>query len=75
MFTPKCIYCGARLIQMLGRLQIPASECSARRRAVLSDWVKYGHSETEIRDLVKGSMALGPVRSTESVHPNQKKRH
>jgi hypothetical protein len=75
MFTPKCIYCGARLIQMLGRLQIPASDCSARRKAVLSDWVKYGHSETEIRQLVKGSTALGPVRSTEFGHQNHKKHH
>lgn len=74
MFTPKCIYCGARLIQMLGRLPIAASECSARRKAVLSDWVKYGHSEAEIRRLVKGSIAIGPASSTESESQTRKKR-
>lgn len=74
MFTPKCMHCGARLIQMIGRLQIPASDCSERRRVVLSDWVRYGHSETEIRKLVKGPLPIGPECTSESVHQDRKKR-
>ena len=53
LFDPLCLHCGARLIQQLGALQIPASECTERRKAVLADWVAQGHSEAEIRRLVK----------------------
>lgn len=75
MFTPRCIHCGARLIQRIGRLSIPPSEITARRRRVLADWMAYGHPEQEIRALAKsGSMALGPEPSTESESPNPKKR-
>ena len=81
MFTPKCIFCGARLIQLLGRLQIPVSECLDRRRAVLKDWVQWGHSEAEIRSLVKGPLAVepppsqsGPEKDTESASRKSQKR-
>ena len=74
MFTPKCIYCGARLIQMIGTLPIAVSAASERRKVALSDWVKYGHSEAEIRRLVKGPFAIGPECITESVRPTPKKR-
>lgn len=57
-FSPACIFFGARLIQSLGALQISESECRARRLAVLADWVKLGHSEKEIRSLVKGLCAI-----------------
>ena len=63
MFTPACIYCGARLIQRIGLLPIPASECSERRSKVLADWVAHGHSEKQIRELVKGPLALGPAKA------------
>lgn len=52
-FDPLCLWCGARLIQKIGRLEIPASESIARRRVVLTDWVEFGHSETELRRLAK----------------------
>lgn len=74
MFTPRCIFCGARLIQMIGTFPIAASDASARRKVVLSDWVNYGHNEVEIRRLVKGSTALGPVQSTAPVSQTPKKR-
>ena len=52
-FTPSCIHCGARLIKRLGTLPILRSECTTRRKAALETWVKWGHSETELRRLVK----------------------
>ena len=60
MFNPACIYCGARLIQRLGMFQIPTSECTTRRRAVLADWMAHGHDEAQIRALVKGPLAIAP---------------
>lgn len=72
MFTPRCIHCGARLIRMIGELTLPRFELSARRKAVLSDWIAHGHSEIEIRRLVKSPeipLAGGPVVFTESVSP------
>ena len=74
MFCPSCIHCGARIIQQLASLPISTSECSARRKAMLYVWLEQGHNEVEIRRLVKGSMALGPEQSTESVNQNHKKR-
>jgi len=64
MFDPLCIFCGARLIQQIGKLPIPPEAVIARRRAVLADWMNYGHSEQEIRDLVKGRLALESVSKT-----------
>lgn len=63
MFNPACLHCGARLIQSLGRLPIPASECRQRRQAMLAHWLKHGHSEAEIRALVKGPLAVQPKAS------------
>ena len=60
-FSLGCVHCGARLIQHLGTLQIAWSQCSARRTAALRDWVQWGHSEAEIRALVKGPLALAPL--------------
>lgn len=61
MFDLACLWCGARLIQRLGKLRVTNAEITQRRRAVLADWVGYGHKETEIRDLVPGPMALAPI--------------
>lgn len=70
-FNPACLYCGARLIQHLGQLPIAASECRARRQMVLKDWLSYGHSEAELRALVKGESALapGPDKAAASASP------
>lgn len=60
-FSPACLHCGARIIQHLGTLQIGRTECSQRRRAALANWLAWGHSEAEIRRLVKGPLAIAPV--------------
>ena len=74
LFCPKCIFCGARIIQAFGKLQIPASDCAQYRRESLARWVSFGHSEAEIRRLAKGPLALGPEPSLESENPIPKKR-
>ena len=57
--NPACLHCGARLIQRLGKLRTPTSEqITARRKAVLADWIAHGHSELQIRALVKGPLAV-----------------
>ena len=66
----KCVFCAARLIQELARLHMRQGETpqehrkriSARRKAVLGDSVAAGLSEALIRDLVKGKMAVEPVK-------------
>ncbi len=70
-FNPACLHCGARLIQHLGQLPIAASECKARRQKVLKDWLSYGHSEAELRALVKGTHAVapGPDKAAASASP------
>ena len=62
LFNPACLHCGVRIIQRLGKMPIPESECIQRRRNMLAVWVEHGHSESVIRDLVKGPMAIGPVQ-------------
>lgn len=52
-YTPACLYCGARLIQALGKLRRPREEIAERRRKVLADWMAHGHSEAELRRLAK----------------------
>lgn len=59
-FDVKCLHCGARLIQRLGKLPRPRDEITARRRKVLADWVAYGHAEADLRELTKGALALAP---------------
>lgn len=73
MFCPSCLWCGARLIQALGQLEIPAAEISKRRRAVLEDWMSHGHDEQAIRTLVMGRTAIGPDRISECDGPTPKK--
>lgn len=73
MFNPACLHCGARLIQYLGRLPIPASECRQRRQAMLALWLKQGHSEAVIRELVKGPLPIGPAKATACDSPTPAK--
>lgn len=63
-FTPLCLWCGARLIQRIGKLAIAQSESVERRRTVLADWMKAGHPEDELRRLagLKG-LPLAPLPS------------
>lgn len=74
LYCPNCIFCGARLIQNLAKLQIPTSECSARRKSVLADWLAHGHREDQIRKLVSGPLAIGPDVPTEPASQTKTKR-
>lgn len=79
MFDPACIFCGARLIQRIGKLPIAQSESVLRRRAVLKDWTDWGHSEAKIRALAKGPLALspdsiGPAKATACTVPKTARR-
>jgi hypothetical protein len=71
MFNPACLHCGVRIIQSIGTLQIAASEASKRRTAQLKDWVAFGHSEAEIRRLVKGPLAIAPQPASSAKAPKR----
>ena len=63
-YDPSCIYCGARLLKRLGELNIPKDQIQKRRTKVLTDWVKWGHNESQIRTLVKSGPWLEPLTRT-----------
>jgi len=65
LFDPACLYCGARLIQRIGKLAIAQSDATARRRVALADWLTFGHDEARIRALVKGPLAIEPIKNPE----------
>lgn len=54
LYSLGCIYCGARLIQNLQRLGLPADERKARVGKVAADWVAWGHSGPELKRLASG---------------------
>ncbi len=61
-FDPRCLWCGARLINRIGRLKGRTdAELTQRRRSVLADWMAAGHAEVELRELARGPMAVAPV--------------
>ncbi len=62
MFDTKCIHCGARLLQRVRTLPIAASASTARQKAVIRDWVNYGHNEAKLLRLADGPMALEAER-------------
>lgn len=60
-YSIKCVYCGARLIWTLGRMHNRRrEEIIERRRAVLADWMAWGHPEQRLRELAKAGRALEP---------------
>jgi hypothetical protein len=63
-YDPSCIYCGARLLRKLGTLSIPKDQIQKRRTKVLTDWVKQGHNESQIRSLVKSGPWQEPPTKT-----------
>ena len=76
LFDPACLWCGVRIIQRATSFQLAASVVSARRTENLRIWVEQGHSEAEIRALVKGPLALAPTGqgvSTASESPTRQK--
>lgn len=69
LYCPLCLWCGARLIRRIGRLQITQAESQARRRKVLADWMDFGHTETDLRTLAKTDLPLEPVGWTRDGEP------
>ncbi len=58
----RCRYCAARRIQHIkGFKRLPREQISARCTAALADAKAHGWSETEIRALVRGDMAVEPA--------------
>lgn len=53
-YSTGCVHCGARRIQVIQRKELlPAGEKRDRCRQTLSLWMKYGHGESELRELAK----------------------
>jgi hypothetical protein len=50
-FNPACLTCGGRCLWFLQRLRIPAEQKVERLRKALADWMAYGHSEQQLREL------------------------
>jgi hypothetical protein len=76
LYSPACLWCGARLINRLGSVLRPSSEITERRRRVLKDWMDHGHEELRLRTLAKGSDCFapsGPVAPVVSERPRQVK--
>lgn len=57
IFNPLCKYCGGRYIRMIGQQPMTEQGITAWRRKVLSDWIKYGHEESELRRLARLPLA------------------
>jgi len=62
-YDPSCIYCGARLLRQIGTLDIPKEMIQKRRTKVLTDWVKQGHNEDQIRNLLRSGPWIEPKLS------------
>lgn len=62
MYDPLCLWCGARLLQVIrGLPMVDRASKTARMKRVLVDWVSYGHSEKALRAMeAEGSMPLAP---------------
>ncbi len=64
--NPSCLWCGVRMLQLIGKLNISNADCSRLRRAELAVWLSHGHNEAVIRSLVPGPLCLGPVKTVAS---------
>lgn len=69
VFTPACLWCGARLFRRLGDLEpvVGARAVRQRRVTVLDDWERHGHSRTELRTLALGpDVPLAPLPGSDA---------
>lgn len=65
MHSEGCLYCGARAIWRIQRMQIAKSIAVARCRSALAVWISKGFPEAEIRRLAKlADMPLAPIEPT-----------
>ena len=60
MYDPACLWCGARLLRNLRRHPITTDQLKARRQTVLSDWMRYGHAEADLRAWAKRDDCFDP---------------
>ena len=62
LFDPRCLWCGARLLQRIPAFCKTNAEASQRRKAQLAVWMAQGHAESELRELAKSkTLAFEPV--------------
>ena len=63
LFSPGCIYCGARYIQWIQRMSGRPAEARKREcRRVLERWKAHGHDEAELRALAQSpTWAVAPA--------------
>lgn len=71
--NPTCLWCGVRMLQLIGRLNISNADCSRLRRAELAVWLSHGHNEAQIRSLVNGPLCVGPVKTEAYASPKRSK--
>ena len=79
LFSPACLWCGARLVARLRELKDrrPRGEIKTRQEKVLTDWERYGHNRQRLLELSKGPLPLspsGPDSSEASAPPSKTKR-
>ena len=79
VFNPLCAWCGGRYIRLIGQQPIAESKARDWRRKVLADWMKYGHTEEELRRLAKLPLAqciepTGLAASKAHASPTRSKR-
>lgn len=59
--APQCVYCAGRLIRQMDTLRTPtAAQIVERKRVALAEAVAWGHTEAEIRALVKNGPFVQP---------------
>lgn len=52
-FDPACLGCGQRYLRDVKALLIAPDEKRTWLRKVLDDWMRYGHSESDLRAVPK----------------------
>lgn len=64
LFNPLCSYCGARALKMLDRMPVEPFAKRDRKRALMNDWLTFGHTEREIRRLyAEKALPLEPLQA------------
>lgn len=54
-FNPACVNCGRRYLRAIKRRSMPLEEKQGWLRAVLADWMAYGHAESDLRAKPEGN--------------------
>lgn len=60
-YDPACLWCGARLVQAIGRCGVSSDRVKQRRLRVIADWAAHGHDRESLRTHARSSaMPLQP---------------